>query len=82
MGEGQAGNNMSNFINGRERLRLPKSSVKDRREGRRCGSDGELGGGGGKEKRECEGKCEREKGEESFGFVVNRCKWVREAGSE
>ncbi len=25
-----AGNNMSNFINGRERLRLPKSSVKDR----------------------------------------------------
>lgn len=36
-----------------------------------------VGVEGGKERRECEGKCEREKGEESFGFVVNRCKWVR-----
>lgn len=37
--------------------------------------------GGGKGVGGREGKCERERGEWSFGFVVNRCKWVK-AGPE
>lgn len=73
---------MSNFINGRERLWLPKSSVKD--------SSGEGGGrwwAKGTTGRETEGgererdaKCERERGEESLGLVVNGYNWLREAG--
>lgn len=70
-----AENNMSNFINGRERLWLPKLSVKDRK-GRRRRGEGEMREG--TTGREMEGgvsdaKCERERGQSGWGLTVNGC---------
>lgn len=80
-----AGNNMSNFINGRERLWLPKSPVKDRgtewRGGEWRGRQGESDGGrqGGSVTQSV--KEREERGAESRGWVVNGCNWVREEGA-
>lgn len=82
---GWAENNMSNFINGRERLWLPEMSVKDRGREWWGGGDGEGRGRQGERWREARGSVTqsvKERGEEGLGLVVNGYNWLREAGAK